>query len=408
MEDNTKVIPVRDLPVSKTGTSRAVVEALRTHGCMGRKQIAGITNLSVATVWRAVNDLIEGGIVADVAPSRSGNARGRNTTLVDIASSGGWVIALDLGSSHVKAAAMDMAGHIHDTVEHDMGGLLGDLAFAAAIRRVIAGLLDICVPVRGMPQAVGFGSAGAVDRENGVVTISLNQQLENFPVAKIVREILDVPVVGSYSCAVSAYAEAKCGRGRSHPNFAYIAIGVGIGAVYILNRQIYVNPSRAEIAHMVVAKKGDPKRFGGRGCLESFASGSGIAASARMGIESGKKTFISDLAPGGPATITAKIVAEAAQQGDELAIAIMSSAADYLGMSIVNIANTIGLRYFVIDGGVSRSGDVFWKPLQEAVDEYEYYSNDIQLVTSRVDGDSTILGAGLLALEKVFDLVVPD
>jgi glucokinase len=121
---------------------------------------------------------------------------------------------------------------------------------------------------------------------------------------------------------------------------------------------------------MVVAPEGDPNRFGGRGYLESLASGTGIAAAAKRALESGESKSILISMRGNSVTLTAKMVAEAAQKGDGLAKDIMARAANYLGVGIVNVADTLGLRMFAINGGVSKSGDVFWEPLREAVDKY--------------------------------------
>ncbi|MHB9038407.1 MAG: ROK family protein, partial [Armatimonadota bacterium] len=156
---------------------------------------------------------------------------------------------------------------------------------------------------------------------------------------------------------------------------------------------------------MVLGTEVDPDRFEGRGYLESLASGRSIAAAARRALSSGTKSLIPELSPNGPAYITAKMVAEAAHKGDALANEIMAKAADYLAMAIVSVANILSITQFVINGGVSKSGEVFWNPLREAVAKYEYWPGEIQLVPSTFDEDAAVLGAGLLALDEAFELV---
>jgi glucokinase len=108
----------------------------------------------------------------------------------------------------------------------------------------------------------------------------------------------------------------------------------------------------------------------------------------------------------GPAFVTHHHVVEAANQGDALAAGILAQAANYLGIGIVNLANILSLRRFVIDGSVPEAGDAFWKPLLEAVRKYEYWAGEIQLQPSELKGDAAVLGAGLLALDQTFDSII--
>lgn len=394
-----------DIPVIRQVNGRAVLEALRSKGRMGRKEIAELTNLSVPTVWRLVNELMKEGILAEVPDARSSYTKGRKTALVDINSSGGWVVAIDVGSTHIKGAVVDLSGNLHESHERDINAR-GDEAVTAAIFSMIRKIIDELSANWGKPYAIGISIPGTVDSQLGIVKLSFNLQLENYQVARILMEKLGIPVFVHNNVSASAIAEARIGHGRENPNFAYVSVGYGIGAAYVFNREIYVNPSRGEFGLMVVAPEGDPNRFGGRGYLESLASGRGIASAARRAIESGARTIMARMTPDGVDSITAKIVAEAANKGDEVAIDIMRKAANYLGIGIVNVANTMGLRVFVIDGGVSKSGDVFWNPLREAVEKYEYWPGEIQLETCSINSNAALVGAGLLALDKVFESII--
>jgi glucokinase len=113
--------------------------------------------------------------------------------------------------------------------------------------------------------------------------------------------------------------------------------------------------------------------------------------------------LISEISPQGPAFVTPHHVVKAAKQGDPLAVEILARAANYLAIGIVNLANILSLRRFVIDGSVPEAGDVFWKPLFDAVRKYEYWAGEIQLQPNELKGDAALLGAGLLALDQAFD-----
>jgi len=395
-----------DIPVLKQVNGKAVIEALRRHGKMGRKEIAEATGLSIPTVWRLINELMEAGIVKEVASPGPNKTPGRKTNLIDINSDGGWVVAVDVGASHVTAAATDLTGVIFDSVQKSLEGLKGEEAVSPVIASAVRKIVRRTEKLRGAPKAVGICVTGTVDYDLGIVKLSFNLQLEDFHIAELVRGICDVPIVTQNVIEGATLAEARLGHGRANPSFAYVSIGVGVGSAYVLNREIYNPGTRGEFGLTVVAPEGDPNRFGGIGYLEALASGSGIAASARRAIEAGADTIVGELVQGNLQSITARIVAEAAKKGDKVALDIFARAAEYLAIAIVNASNILGLRLFVLNGGVSKSGDIFWNPLREAIDRYEYFRGEITVEPSDVPDDATILGAGFFALDRVFDTIM--
>ncbi|MCE5315091.1 MAG: ROK family transcriptional regulator [Armatimonadota bacterium] len=406
---NTKETTTRGLDASviRRSNRKAVLDVLRSREPVGRREIAELTRLSVPTISRVTAELAEQSIIREVGSVNIGKAK-RKTALLDINPEAGWVVGMEVGGAHIRATAIDLKGELHESVESSMENVRGEEPVAEAIQSVLKKIITTCEPMRGRPLSIGVSSAGVVDSGAGIVTLSFNLQVQNFHVAKIVRDVCDVPVAVDNNITAPTLAEARLGHGRHHSSFAYLSIGMGIGAGYVLDGQVQHLSPHAEFGLMVVAPEGDPERFGGRGYLESLASGRGIAASARRAMESGEKTLISDLTPEGPASVTAKIVAQAARQNDELALKIMARAAEYLGIGIVNIAHTLGLTTFFINGGVPRSGEPFWKPLRESIERHEYWPGEIQLEESLLSDDAAVIGAGLLGLEKAFERLVAN
>ncbi|MEN6370606.1 MAG: ROK family transcriptional regulator [Armatimonadota bacterium] len=385
--------------VLKKENSRTVLSALRTHGRMSRKEISELTKLSFPTVCRIVDELMSESILTEAGFVKTGNAK-RRTVLLDIEPGGCWVLALEIGGSHIKAAAMDLAGNLHESVEQSLDNVRGEEPVAQAIVSTMNRLLKECEPKRGKPLAMGISCTGMVDSNLGIVKLSFNLDLNNFPIARIARQVCNIPATVYDNIISSTLAEAKLGHGRTNDSFAYIAIGVGVGGSFVINRELYPLAAISQFGMMIVGPEGDPDRFGGRSYLESIASGQGIAAAARRAIESGTKSLLTELST---ANITAKDVAEAAKKGDKLALDIFACATNYLGLAIVNITNLFGITFFAISGGVSKSGDVFWNSLHEAVAKYEYWPGQIKLEPSVLNEDAAVLGAGFLALNKVFD-----
>jgi N-acetylglucosamine repressor len=382
---------------------RTIISAIRTNERVSRQEIARLTQLSIPTVWRLVDELLAGKIVRETPAYAISKKRGPKTSLVEINPKAGWVAALEIEGERIRAAAIDMTGNRLVTVANELVNVQGSESVSLFITKTINDLLQKFAPSLGTPLCIGASSTGMIDSDAGVIKLSFHLQLNDFPLARLINGETDAPVLIRNDVASSAFAEARLGLGRTNPNFAYITIGNGINANYVFNDQVYNRDYHSEFGLMIVAPEGDPERFEGRGFLESLASGRGIAVAARHALENGARSLISKVSPQGPAFVTHAHVVEAAKQGDSLAIEILERAANHLAIGIVNLANILSLRRFVIDGSVPEAGDAFWKPLLAAVRKYEYWSGEIQLQPSELHGDAALLGAGLLALDQAFN-----
>lgn len=359
-----------------------------------------MTGLSFATVSRLANDLLDRRIVSEVASVKLDGAK-RKTTLLDINPEGGWVIALGVGGTRVTGAAMDLSGVLGEVIEYRLEHVYGEQFVTPAVLSVLSGVIERETGKRGEPLAIGISTAGIVDEDTGVVKISFNLQLRDYPIAHIVREARDVPVIVGNDVACSTLAELRRGHGRENRDFAFVMVDTGIGAGVVFDGEVMRFRPGAEFGLMVVASAGDPERFGGRGYLESVSAGRGIAAAARKQLELGKPSLLTGAA-GGPAQVTMESVVDAARQGDKMCEGLLAEAASYLGIGIVNYAHTMGLSLFVVSGGVTRAGEVFWKPLREAVARHEFWPDTIRIVPSALGGEAWLMGAGMLALDRAF------
>lgn len=381
---------------------QAVLTALREHGGISRRDIARLTRLSLPTVCRVVSELIEGGIVVEIGAVSLEGAR-RKTALLDINPNSGWVAALDIGGSRIRAAAMDLSGKLRKSIEIPLENAQGEGSVVPAIRAALDGIIEAAKDLSGGPRTVGVSSSGIVDAQTGVVKLSFNLQLRDFPMSRVISDMCHLPTVVRHDVAASAFAEAKLGRGCDSADFAYITVGAGVGAGLVIGGQVSELPTDAEFGLMLVAPDGGSERFGGRGYLESISSGKSIAAAARRALEAGEESLMTSLSPNGPAYVTAKEVAKAAEMGDELARKILANAAHYLGIGVVNLAHVLGFNLFVVGGGVPMSGEAFWGPLRASVEKYEYWPGRIRIEPSVLGQDAAILGAGMLALDRAIE-----
>jgi glucokinase len=213
--------------------------------------------------------------------------------------------------------------------------------------------------------AVGVGVPGRVDPIDGTVALALNLGWTSVPLRDDVEALLGV------SCSVEndvrAAARGLVERRVLGPvqDLVYISVGTGISAGVVLENRLHPGVRRlaGEIGHVVVDARGAACICGLRGCLETVASGPGIAARARAAIREGRISALSSLDP-----LTAADVYAAAASGDALALETVEAAGRALALVIYDLALTLDMERICLGGGVSQAGAAFLDPIVRELD----------------------------------------
>ena len=142
------------------------------------------------------------------------------------------------------------------------------------------------------------------------------------------------------------------------------------------------------------------------GCLEALASGKAIASTAQRLLSDGKKSKILELCKGEISLVTAKTVAEAASQGDELSLRIFNEATDHIGIGIANLVNLFNPEMVIVGGGVSLAGDLFFDNIRRVVGQHVIQSSgkDLPIIPVAFGENAALMGAFALILKRVMDL----
>jgi glucokinase len=222
-------------------------------------------------------------------------------------------------------------------------------------------------------RGVGIGFGGPVD--DATHTVLKSHQIEgwdNFPLADWVAGVVGLPAVLGNDADVAGLAEALHGAGKGLSPIFYITIGSGIGGGLIIDGEIYRGCGRgaAEIGHLRFAYSQNTAP-GIKSCspmpltVEEMASGFGIANRARWAEPSDELLLRCD---GEVDRITAAMVAEAAQDGDQLSGELLGSAWDCLADAVCHVIALLCPRRIVIGGGVSLMGEkLLFEPLRRMV-----------------------------------------
>lgn len=311
------------------------------------------------------------------------------------------VCAVDLGGTKINTGLVTEDGKVIKSVKIPTNASEGPDAILGRIKKSIHDVLkmaslsakDIC--------GIGVGSPGPLDPVEGVVISPSNLPGWNrVPVVQILKDEFGIPVALNNDANSAALGEYIFGSGKGTKNFVYMTISTGIGGGVIIDGKLYsgTNCNAAEVGHATIDFKGPKCNCGNYGCLEVFASGTGLAKIARKAVESGKNTIIKDIA--GEQPIKAEHVFEAAKRGDEVAKKLLDDEAFYLGIGISNIMMFYNPERIAVGGGMSKQWDILEDRVMEVVKERTLQPlwEVCPVVKAELGDDIGVLGAAALMI----------
>ncbi len=252
------------------------------------------------------------------------------------------------------------------------------------------------------PAAIGVSFGGPVDFGSGTVRLSHHVPgWEDTPLRDMLQAEFGVPASVDNDANVAALGEHRFGAGQGHDSLMYITVSTGVGGGWILNGQPWRgNEGMAgEIGHTVVDANGPVCLCGKRGCVERLASGPYMARQARerLRAEPDRGQVLRALCDGNPKAITAKMLAQAACQGDDLAWEVLQAGAWALGVGIGNAANLVNPERFVLGGGVTKAGNRWWETVRRVAHETALPEVHFDVVPAALGDDAPLWGAVALA-----------
>ncbi|HDQ70764.1 MAG TPA: ROK family protein [Chloroflexi bacterium] len=316
------------------------------------------------------------------------------------------VVGVDLGGTKISTALVDVNGQI---IAHDYRETQADKGQAVVIDRMLDAVRQVMeqadIP-KAQVRAVGIGAPGPLDIHAGVVIAPPNLPgWRDVPLKELIEERVGIKTFLENDANAAALAEHRFGAGQGCDHVIYVTVSTGVGGGLILDGKLYHGAEGAagEVGHITILPNGPLCGCGNRGCLEALASGTAIAKRAREVVSRGAPTVIAELADGDPERITAKLVAEAAEQGDFEARKILSEAMNYLGIGIASLVNLFNPQVIVIGGGLSNLGERLLEPVRRGVARHAFAApaRTVQVVLAELGDKSGVLGAAAAALTQI-------
>lgn len=323
-----------------------VVEVIRAAGQIARIDIAQQTGVSPATVTAITQQLIQAGLVEEIAPAEAsaGGRRGRPRVALRVRGGAHLLAGVKVSARSVSAVVIDFEGV--SVVEHlvpmpsprlapeELVALI-DKTLEAAMAKVGRSATEI--------SGLGLGLSGFVDAPGGFVHWSPSLTKRNVELRAMFEATLPYPVFIDNDTNLVAKAEQLFGEGRGVNDFLVVTIEQGVGMGIVIGGQIYRGErgAAAEFGHNKVHLDGALCRCGQRGCLEAYVADYALLREADT------------LMPGGEArTPEARLDAlfAAAIADDPIAQSILTRASRMFALGLANLVNIFDPKLIILSG----------------------------------------------------------
>lgn len=242
-----------------------------------------------------------------------------------------------------------------------------------------------------------MGVPGPV-KEDGTVIKCVNLGWGVFNAAEELSGLIGLPVKVGNDANMAALGEYWQGGGKDYNTVVMVTLGTGVGGGIIINGKMLagVNGAGGEIGHMTIdLEENDVCNCGKKGCLEQYASATGIVRLANRALQtSDKPSKLREVK-----YISAKEIFDAAKNGDNLALDLVEEHGRRLGLALSNVAEVIDPEVFVIGGGVSRAGEILINATKKYYQQYAFHAcKNTKFELATLGNDAGMYGGAASAL----------
>lgn len=307
------------------------------------------------------------------------------------------VTGVDIGGTNTVFGLVDKAGKVlaegsFKTTDYPK---VNDFvqALVSAIKKLLAAKKEY--------KLIGIG-IGAPDANyhRGTIEHAPNLAWKGIvPLADLIKSKIKVPVIVTNDANAAAMGEMIFGGAKKMKDFIVLTLGTGLGSGIVIDgKMVYGHTGFAgELGHMTVVPGGRACGCGRLGCLETYASASGLVRTVLLMLsEMREESILRDIPP---AKLTSKKIAEAAAKKDPVAVRAMNYTAEILGFGIINALVFSSPEAVFLFGGLANAGELLFKPVREYVKKNNYvlFKDTVKILPSGIsEANGAVLGSAAL------------
>ncbi len=308
------------------------------------------------------------------------------------------VVGIDLGGTNIKTALVSTEKKVLSKNSRPSNADKGPDAVMDAMAEAVEDLMKETGTARADVLACGIGAPGPMNWQTGVVYSPPNLPgWENVPLAQLMYQRLSIPCFVDNDANVACYGEYWLGAGQGTQSMAVFTLGTGVGGGIVVFGELLrgIDGTAAELGHLKVQRDGRRCGCGGLGCLEAYASVTGMVRTAQEHLDENPDSLLYKQFHDQPDNITGKDLTDAANKGDAFACWVHEETATWLGLGIASLINLQNPERIVLCGGMIAAGDLLFDPVRRVAREnaFPVPAKRCEIVPAGLGSDSGVIGA---------------
>ncbi|EPJ2721620.1 DNA-binding transcriptional regulator NagC [Vibrio vulnificus] len=377
---------IGNVDLVKQLNSAAVYRLIDQQGPISRIQVADVSQLAPASVTKITRQLLERGLIKEVAQQASTGGRRAISLTTEVKPFHS--VAVRLGRDYVQFCLYDLGGTALAQDQHDFRYTnQSDLqqGLTALLKDFISRSQDKIDQL----IAIGITLPGLVNPTTGVVEYMPNTDIDKLALGEIIREKFGIECFVGNDVRGMALAEHYFGASQDCQDSILVSVHRGTGAGIIVNGQVFLGFNRnvGEIGHIQIDPLGEQCQCGNFGCLETVAANPAIIQRVKKLIAQGYQSSLAKLDH-----ITIQDVCNHALEGDELAQQSLVRVGNQLGKAIAITINLFNPQKIVIAGDITAAKDIVFPAIQRNVENQSLktFHNQLPIVASQIDKQPTM------------------
>ena len=310
-----------------------------------------------------------------------------------------FTVGIDIGGTNTKLGLVDSEGHLLRRVNFSTNPLLSFADYQILLTSALEEVTND-IPREDL-LGVGMGVPGANGKTGSIPEAANIPFLTEIPLQSALVKQWNLPVFVAKDANAAALGEMLFGSAKGMDHFILLTLGTGLGSGVVINGKIVSgsNGLAAEYGHSVLVKNGRSCNCGQRGCFETYVSATGLKRTAiSLLANTNQHSILRDLSPN---QLDAQKIAEASENGDEIAKMAIKKTAQWLGLKMVDLVVLTDPEAIILAGGLSKIGDYFLQTVRESLDKklLPMFKGKVKVVYSGLGSDdAAILGAASLVM----------
>ncbi|EGR2796616.1 transcriptional regulator [Vibrio navarrensis] len=377
---------IGNVDLVKQLNSAAVYRLIDQQGPISRIQVADVSQLAPASVTKITRQLLERGLIKEVAQQASTGGRRAISLTTEVKPFHS--VAVRLGRDYVQFCLYDLGGTELAKDQHDLR-YKNQSDLIEGLIALLKDFINSCQDRIDQLIAIGITLPGLVNPTTGVVEYMPNTDIDNLALGEIVREKFGIECFVGNDVRGMALAEHYFGASQDCQDSILVSVHRGTGSGIIVNGQVFLGFNRnvGEIGHIQIDPLGEQCQCGNFGCLETVAANPAIVQRVKKLLAQGYESSLSQLEQ-----ITIQDVCTHALQGDELAKQSLVRVGNQLGKAIAITVNLFNPQKIVIAGDITAAQEILFPAIQRNVENQSLktFHSGLPIVASLIDKQPTM------------------